>query len=82
VKNATRFTAERIRKNIAGLNIPNNGARISITLSFGVAILNTTSCFDLDEILLCADKALYLAKEQGRNRVVPWEGEDQAPTIA
>lgn len=76
------FTAERIRKNIAELNIPNNGARISITLSFGVAILNTTSCFDLDEILLCADKALYLAKEQGRNRVVPWEGEDQAPTIA
>ncbi len=65
--------AERIRRNIAELNIPANGEKISITSSFGVTSLEAATCFDLDEILLCADKALYGAKKQGRNRVVFWD---------
>ncbi len=76
------YIANRMRKKIAELPFPVNGEHISITLSFGVASLQTVSCFDLDEILLCADKALYAAKDQGRNCVVFWRkgADNQAST--
>ena len=45
------------------------GQRLKVTASIGVAERND---FNLtpEAVLKAADKALYLAKEQGRNRVV------------
>lgn len=40
-----------------------------LTVSIGVAELSE-DCADIDAMLLQADQALYLAKEQGRNRVL------------
>ncbi len=58
--------AERIRKYIKAIeieNMPDN-----ITASFGAAeISNDQSC---DELILTADKAMYQAKQTGRDRVI------------
>jgi diguanylate cyclase (GGDEF)-like protein len=61
--------AERIRNAIATKPLDMDEKRIACTVSVGVA------CFpddgrNLDALAARADRALYLAKEQGRNRVV------------
>jgi len=62
-------TTERIREAIATTPIFFEGARITITASFGIA------CWPVDgrepeALVSAADRALYAAKEGGRNRVV------------
>jgi diguanylate cyclase (GGDEF)-like protein len=44
---------------------------ISITVSIGIATMHTDSG-TADCVLTKADKALYTAKEHGRNRVRVW----------
>ena len=50
-----------------------NGNEISFTLSIGVAN-NIDNVKSLDDLIKCADVALYQAKDSGRNTVV-WEDE-------
>ena len=59
--------AERIRREIAEMQIAFDSRTINLTSSFGVA----THCgaIDVDYLLKDADKALYKAKETGRNKV-------------
>ena len=64
--------AERIRKTRAETPLDVGPASITLTISFGVASLSDEN-LPLDELLLRADKALYKAKEAGRNRVTLWE---------
>lgn len=45
------------------------------TVSIGLATL-TADTTSIDELLLAADKALYLAKRNGRDRIEEWGGED------
>ena len=45
------------------------GTALSITISVGVALAKGTDATTPDELLRDADRALYKAKEQGRNRV-------------
>lgn len=61
--------AERIRQTVEDLTIPiNNKTDLKITISLGVvSLLDGESASDFYKR---ADKNLYLAKEQGRNRVV------------
>jgi len=65
----TDYTAlfERLCMKVAESRIPTKSGVLSLTLSIGVAC--TTSGGTLDEILDAADKALYWAKSNGRNRV-------------
>jgi diguanylate cyclase (GGDEF)-like protein len=62
-------TAERIRKQIASIvfHAP-GGQEVSISMSFGIAMYRIHAK-QIDELIKKADKALYRAKEQGRNRV-------------
>ncbi len=67
--------AEKLRERIQALGIPHaySGVAQHITISMGVA--STTpgkqgGIDDVSELLCLADSRLYLAKEQGRNRVV------------
>lgn len=53
---------------------------IQITISFGVSSLNS-NVHDPGELANQADKALYIAKESGRNRVVCW-GDDEVREFA
>ncbi|HPH94978.1 MAG TPA: diguanylate cyclase [Anaerolineaceae bacterium] len=66
--------AERIRNNIESLEVPVEGRLIKITVSLGVAELDD-DCADLDALIIRCDKALYKAKNSGRNRVVAWSAE-------
>ncbi len=59
--------AERIRLNISKLKIENEGKNISITVSVGVATLHSEE--SLEKLIENSDKALYNAKNSGRNKV-------------
>jgi diguanylate cyclase (GGDEF)-like protein len=62
-------TAERIRQKISSLifHTP-QGESIHVTMSFGIAVFNLHAK-DIDGLVLKADKALYRAKQNGRDRV-------------
>jgi diguanylate cyclase (GGDEF)-like protein len=60
--------AERLRKSIAERVLDTKAGRVTVTVSLGVAALGDEHL--TPEILLdSADKALYVAKQNGRNRV-------------
>jgi len=64
----TAYTiADKIRQNIAHLEIVFAGKSIAVTISIGVACMSSS---DTAETLINrADEALYIAKNKGRNRV-------------
>jgi diguanylate cyclase (GGDEF)-like protein len=62
-------TAERVRATISRLPfISPTGSDVQITMSFGIALYGTHARAS-DDLVKKADKALYRAKESGRNRV-------------
>jgi diguanylate cyclase (GGDEF)-like protein len=60
--------AERIRARIAATVVRHAGAEIVVTASFGVATYPETVKVR-DQLFPSADKALYIAKHDGRNCV-------------
>ena len=60
--------AERLRERIAAQPIRHGGAEISVTASFGVATYPETVKVR-DQLFPASDKALYIAKHEGRNCV-------------
>ncbi|MBD2692245.1 diguanylate cyclase [Anabaena catenula] len=67
--NAAIIVAERIRENINNQYIFVGEKKVSITVSIGIASYNSADK-TIDTIIQRADKALYQAKNQGRNRVI------------
>ena len=65
--------AERVRANIAGLSViapgSTGGERVHVTVSIGVAALDSGSKRELSELVAAADAALYRAKDGGRDQV-------------
>jgi diguanylate cyclase (GGDEF)-like protein len=62
--------AERLRKTLSKSELmTDKGERISFTVSIGFTIIKGGKT-NINSIIKRADDALYLAKEQGRNRVV------------
>jgi diguanylate cyclase (GGDEF)-like protein len=60
--------AESLRKGLGSLALQQEGRNFSITASFGVAEA-ASGVNTVEELLVCADQALYLAKTGGRNQV-------------
>ncbi len=59
---------DRLREAVAAIAIPaSDGRTVSVTISVGMAMFADQQ---IDRLLLDADRALYLAKERGRNRIV------------
>lgn len=66
-------SAERLRQAIADTIIPlGSSETISVTASFGVTTIyfDNGSSHSINHMISDADKAMYRAKEEGRNRVV------------
>ena len=61
--------AERLRKAVAEHPFKISTGHISITMSFGVAAIPHAEIEDKQALIKASDKALYKAKEKGRNRV-------------
>jgi len=63
--------AEHIRSSVEDLKIfTEDGVSIKTTISIGVTACNPKSNFPLEKFISNADKALYMAKEAGRNKVI------------
>ena len=61
--------AERVRATLETSPLIYEGKQIDMTVSMGITELDG-SAFDLDQLLCTADKGLYQAKNEGRNRIV------------
>jgi diguanylate cyclase (GGDEF)-like protein/PAS domain S-box-containing protein len=66
--NGARLLAERLRQIIADSPTPAAGGLIEVTASIGVTLFALSDAA-ADTVLARADRALYRAKDQGRNRV-------------
>jgi diguanylate cyclase (GGDEF)-like protein/PAS domain S-box-containing protein len=64
--------AERVRHAVSDIPIEKDAYTFCITLSIGVAEIRKAS-MDIDELIRCADQALYEAKAAGRNRVLRYQ---------
>ncbi len=62
--------AERIRQHVENHIFCHNNTDIRITISVGVASTEDVNDISMNTLLALADKRLYQAKHQGRNRVV------------
>jgi len=67
-KQQAYFAAERLRKAIESKIIKVYDEELKVTVSVGIATFSDDASTQ-DALLECADKALYLAKQAGRNRV-------------
>jgi diguanylate cyclase (GGDEF)-like protein len=65
-----QLVAERMRSRLERMTIGEQGANINITVSIGAAIFDSNRDQEIGDLLDRADKALYGAKANGRNRVV------------
>jgi diguanylate cyclase (GGDEF)-like protein len=72
--------AEKVRQAIAALRLPNPASPVApvLTVSIGVATATRGWCSTPKEIVAAADRALYAAKDAGRNRVSVARNENPA----
>lgn len=63
---------DRLNATIRETSFTHNDTKIVVTISIGASILTRDST-SLEELLSQADKALYQAKQNGRDRAVIWE---------
>jgi diguanylate cyclase (GGDEF)-like protein len=61
--------AERLRAGVAAQPIAHEGERLDVTLSVGVVWADAARRHSIDTLIAAADRALYQAKEAGRNCV-------------
>ncbi|GHV70460.1 hypothetical protein AGMMS49928_18330 [Spirochaetia bacterium] len=67
--------AERIRTAIAAMVVPWEKPLPQVTISIGAAVFDKDAALNPEEIIQRADSALYVSKEQGRNRTTIWSPE-------
>jgi diguanylate cyclase (GGDEF)-like protein len=75
---AALAVADRVRRSIEREPFKSENHPFRITVSAGVADTTSLSSEDRHQLLHRADKALYLAKDQGRNRTRLWSEKARA----
>jgi diguanylate cyclase (GGDEF)-like protein len=76
-----RVLAERIREKVAGRSLSTQGVEFSMTISVGIAAASADMS-GADALLRAADRALYQAKADGRNRTAEWSPEPASSAAA
>jgi len=78
--NSANVVSERLINTFRDTRHPvQDGGELSVTASIGVAIMDDDCTFtSATEMLGAADKAVYVAKDQGRNRTVLYDSEISA----
>ena len=66
--------AERLRRRVEDNEIHDKGNVLHVSISAGVATFPHKLIHDSKELIECTDKALYQAKNNGRNRVEKFDG--------
>ena len=74
---SAQASALRLCQSIAGETVTIGGVPIRYTVSVGLAMMDT-DVISVDVLIARADRAMYAAKAQGRNRVVCWQPQMQA----
>jgi diguanylate cyclase (GGDEF)-like protein len=67
---SVRVLAERIRERVAACPFQQNGTKLSVTVSLGMAELSQVQAQNPDDLIAIADRRLYIAKREGRNRAI------------
>jgi diguanylate cyclase (GGDEF)-like protein len=77
----TTVVAERIRQKLAASELPCGDGSIAVTASIGIAGTDSSDAAVLSpaELIERADRALYAAKNRGRNRVEMWSSSFGVP---
>ncbi|HEX6083785.1 MAG TPA: GGDEF domain-containing protein [Thermoanaerobaculia bacterium] len=77
----TTVVAERIRQRLASSELPCGEGSIAVTASIGIAGTDSSDAAVLSpaELIERADRALYAAKNRGRNRVEMWSSSFDVP---
>ncbi len=68
-RDVTHEISERIRRAFEDTVTDSGGFKIRATASFGICHLIPDAGITIENVIECADKNLYLAKNNGRNRV-------------
>lgn len=77
---AARNIAEGLRHLVVDTPIETKIGSINTTISIGVSLMERTHAETIEQLLSRADRAMYLAKQAGRNRVIIWEERDMLTT--
>jgi len=64
------IVAKRLGKLVAQMMAKDERMRVPVTLSMGIASLRSNEAEAPDDLLTMADRALYHAKENGRNKII------------
>ncbi|MFH1075507.1 MAG: diguanylate cyclase, partial [Pseudomonadota bacterium] len=64
------LVAERLRRSVEAHKVQHEQHILSITISIGIATISNIQGQQPEELIQLADDALYMAKREGRNRVV------------
>jgi diguanylate cyclase (GGDEF)-like protein len=67
---AAAAVAKRLLRNVSSTLVPCSGTPVRLTCSIGVATIYANTHLSRAALIQAADRALYAAKQQGRNRVV------------
>ncbi|MEO7431300.1 MAG: diguanylate cyclase [Dokdonella sp.] len=69
---SARRVAERLRRGVESLALPHLTSPVEpyVTVSVGVSAVVPASAWSSDALIAAADRALYIGKARGRNRVV------------
>jgi two-component system, cell cycle response regulator len=71
-----RSLAERLRSAFSETPMVTSEGALQVTLSLGVAVVDSGIGLDSDSIIRAADESLYRAKNAGRNRVEVFPGDE------
>ena len=71
--------AERIHKQVATASLKQPAGRLPMTVSIGISCTRRKSNIHPPQLIEEADRALYLAKENGRNRTEIWRSDHVIP---